>query len=256
MIPLLGLVLFYAFSFGCPMRDDGENHHDLVIPPVCGDGRIESNRYGREECEGIHLAGHTCVTLGWEGGVLACNDRCRFDTSACTGPHPCGNGVIDYGEHCDGDNLNWMTCASLRPGFYIAGELACTRDCYYWDYNCMPYISCGNGVREDPEMCDDGNQNSNTEPDACRKQCYSAWCGDGVLDTGEECDEGMEISDIHPDACRRDCKWAHCGDNVKDSNEDCDGPDLGLQTCESLGYSGGTLRCTPDCVYDASACTT
>jgi hypothetical protein len=40
----------------------------------------------------------------------------------------------------------------------------------------------------DPEECDKGAANSNTQRDGCRTSCRKAHCGDGVKDTGEECD--------------------------------------------------------------------
>jgi hypothetical protein len=46
-----------------------------------------------------------------------------------------------------------------------------------------------------------------------------------------------------------------CGNGVKDPGEDCDGADLGGATCESLGFTGGTLACSPACTYDTSGCT-
>jgi hypothetical protein len=42
---------------------------------------------------------------------------------------------------------------------------------------------CGNGVVEGDEECDDGDANSDTEPDACRTDCSEHRCGDGVVDT-------------------------------------------------------------------------
>jgi hypothetical protein len=47
-----------------------------------------------------------------------------------------------------------------------------------------------------------------------------------------------------------------CGNGVMDGadGEQCDGSDLGGATCESLGYSGGTLSCTPQCALDESLC--
>jgi cysteine-rich repeat protein len=50
--------------------------------------------------------------------------------------------------------------------------------------------SCGDGALDDGEQCDDGDANSDTEPDACRTSCLLPWCGDGVADGGEECDDG------------------------------------------------------------------
>ncbi len=48
---------------------------------------------------------------------------------------------------------------------------------------------------------------------------------------------------------------AICGDNIKNSGEQCDGSDLAGKSCSYLGYSGGTLGCSPSCQYDVSACT-
>lgn len=49
---------------------------------------------------------------------------------------------------------------------------------------------CGNAVLEPNEWCDDGAQNSDVSPDACRTSCVQAACGDGVVDAGESCDDG------------------------------------------------------------------
>lgn len=46
-----------------------------------------------------------------------------------------------------------------------------------------------------------------------------------------------------------------CGNDIAENGEDCDGPDLGGETCTSLGYDGGTLSCTVSCTFDTSQCT-
>ncbi|WP_437642263.1 DUF4215 domain-containing protein [Sorangium sp. So ce854] len=46
-----------------------------------------------------------------------------------------------------------------------------------------------------------------------------------------------------------------CGNGVAELDEACDGADLRGATCESLGFDGGELRCTPGCTADASGCT-
>lgn len=48
---------------------------------------------------------------------------------------------------------------------------------------------CGNGILEEGELCDDGDANSDTSPDACRTDCLPAACGDGVCDAKEACDD-------------------------------------------------------------------
>ncbi|MBZ9569748.1 hypothetical protein KJA16_02395 [Patescibacteria group bacterium] len=46
-----------------------------------------------------------------------------------------------------------------------------------------------------------------------------------------------------------------CGDGVREGSEQCDKADLGGETCESRGYTGGTLSCNDDCTFDTSDCT-
>ena len=48
--------------------------------PVCGNGNQETG----EECDGSDLGGQTCQGLGFDGGSLACDGSCSFDTSSCT----------------------------------------------------------------------------------------------------------------------------------------------------------------------------
>jgi|GEM_PF-2573376 len=41
-----------------------------------------------EDCDGTNLNGQTCVSRGFNGGVLVCSNRCRFDTSGCYNEPP------------------------------------------------------------------------------------------------------------------------------------------------------------------------
>lgn len=61
---------------------------------------------------------------------------------------------------------------------------------------------------------------SDTAPDTAPD--VAPFCGDGTADPNEECDDGLDNSDTVPDACRRDCTLARCGDGVVDSTEGCD----------------------------------
>jgi cysteine-rich repeat protein len=65
-------------------------------------------------------------------------------------------------------------------------------------------ITCGNGVLDPGEQCDDGHRNSDHEPGACRWDCRAARCGDSVVDAslGEECDDGNTVS---RDGCSETC---------------------------------------------------
>jgi cysteine-rich repeat protein len=79
---------------------------------------------------------------------------------------------------------------------------------------------CGDGfVRAGVEGCDDGNDWGG---DGCNWACQLEVCGNGVVEPPELCDEGPENSDLRPDACRSDCTLPACGDAVVDDGEQCD----------------------------------
>lgn len=85
----------------------------------------------------------------------------------------------------------------------------------------FPYAHCGNGTIEPGENCDDGPPASNNcDTCRCTSICQLAWCGDGFVQAGVE---------------------------------ECDTHNLNRQTCFTLGYSGGTLRCLA-CRFDISDC--
>jgi len=130
------------------------------------------------------------------------------------------------------------------------------------------YGECGDGARNTGEECDQGVDNSNFEPDACRTDCTRPRCGDGVKDSGEQCDlqqfGGLACEDLGfdrgvlrcDDACRHDTRLCStCGNGVAEPGEACDLGDLGGLNCVGAGFAGGDLRCRPDCEYDQSLCT-
>jgi cysteine-rich repeat protein len=109
----------------------------------------------------------------------------------------------------------------------------------------LPTSTCGNGLVDPGEQCDDGNTVSG---DGCNRLCQieSDWppgclqpgclvvCGDGRLESGEVCDDGNVISG---DGCSADCTsvedgwrcpWIGwrcipvCGDRQLKGDESCD----------------------------------
>ncbi len=78
--------------------------------------------------------------------------------------------------------------------------------------------SCGNGLKEPGEECDDGNSNNG---DGCTSQCKTEeTCGDGSLDANEACDDGNTSDN---DSCTNACTEASCGDGfVQSGVEACD----------------------------------
>ena len=93
---------------------------------------------------------------------------------------------------------------------------------------------CGNGLVEAGESCDDGGSSAG---DGCSPTCS--------VEAGYQC-AGQ------PSVCMP--AGGVCGDGNITGAESCDGANLGGQGCVSLGFSGGTLSCSPTCSFDYSAC--
>lgn len=107
-----------------------------------------------------------------------------------------------------------------------------------------PPPECGDSVLDPGEQCDDGVDNSNANPDACRENCQDASCGDGVIDTGEECDDGNLVDDDECNlACRRPVAdlCTPCADD-----SDCGGSCVVLDDGDFCAVECRTARECPD----------
>jgi cysteine-rich repeat protein len=80
--------------------------------------------------------------------------------------------------------------------------------------------SCGDGIQQSSEKCDDGNL---IDGDGCSADCKSLEiCGDGIISAaaGEVCDDGNALGG---DGCAADCKSVEvCGNGIRDVGEACD----------------------------------
>ncbi len=197
----------------------------------------------------------------------------------------CGDGVLDPGEQCDGNELSMQDCAEL--GYYNQlSPLTCKADCTFELTACSG--RCGDSlVQTGEEQCDDDDLNGQTCASqgyyggtlACGADCAfdfadcgsAGRCGDGLLQEQEQCD-GLLLGDAtcvslgyHGGdlACKADCTFelsscqsaGSCGDGtLQESFEECEGSDLNLNTCESLSYESGDLACTGTCQLDTSNC--
>ena len=82
-----------------------------------------------------------------------------------------------------------------------------------------PPETCGDGVEQPGEPCDDGNTASG---DGCSPHCLEEICGDGLLEPHTEaCDDGNTTAG---DACAPDCTCEPevCGDGLDGCLEECD----------------------------------
>lgn len=247
----------------------------IVEDPECGDGVQE----GTEQCDGNDLGTGTCPALGFETGILTCDDNCLFDASHCEDiARDCGNGALDGNEACDDANLtNGDGCdfnCNVEAGFECAGEPSV----------CTGGDTCGNGILDGDELCELGDLDGQTcltlgydggmlscltDCTFNTSQCSGGPCGNGSLDLGEQCDGANLDSEtcvtqgyLHGAlACATDCTFDTtacsndpCGNGTVDTGEQCDGANLNAETCVTRGFLAGTLSCLPNCIFDDSAC--
>jgi hypothetical protein len=105
----------------------------MDVGPSCGDGEINQEI---EACDGTALSEPDCAALGYETGQLSCTDACIFDVSDCDGaPNPCGNGMLEDWEQCDGSQFGDNTCEELLGEEY-SGSPYCTNECEIVDTTC------------------------------------------------------------------------------------------------------------------------
>jgi len=276
----------YMIASGALLLAAGCGGYPLNTQVDCGNGVVD----GVEECDALDLGGATCESLGWEGGALACGATCTYDTDLCEGTGPeCGNDALEYGEDCDGADLGGVTCSDLG---FVGGALGCTSACTFDTSACSNAGTCGDGTLDPGEECDGANLDGHTCESlgwdggtlACGATCtfdesgcadIEPYCGDGAVNTAiEECDGadlgGATCQTLGWDGgalgCSLNCAFdesacfmaqPYCGDGaINTVMEECDGADLGGMTCESLGYDGGSLVCSPQCRLDPTGCFT
>ncbi|MBI2374374.1 MAG: SUMF1/EgtB/PvdO family nonheme iron enzyme [Deltaproteobacteria bacterium] len=142
-------------------------------------------------------------------------------------------------------------CAGIGEGWSLS--MSCGgSECVY---DLSP--SCGNGVVDTPERCDDGNL---ANGDGCSEECEleEGWacvgteckttCGDGVKGGAEECDDGNAIDG---DGCDRNCTATRCGNAITfeescdDGNADAgDGCNAACELEEGWACEGSVCRTT------------
>ena len=75
--------------------------------------------------------------------------------------------------------------------------------------------SCGDGIVQPPETCDDGNM---IDDDGCPSNCTTL-CGNGVLNGGEACDDGNVVdNDGCSSMCVRDAAYVFVSSESYDGN--------------------------------------
>jgi len=219
-----------------------------ALDEYCGNGNLSNT----EACDDGNAApGDGCTGL--------CNFEpffsCPVPGTLCTTTIVCGDSNVIGDEACDdGNQLGGDGCAadckSTEGGYSCPTTAgvggACTK---------LPVASCGDGLLDFGEYCDDGNPNPN---DGCTDTCkvsagYTCaqagqackaieWCGDGKLSLtrGEQCDDGSKCDN-----------GAACS-----SDTACNG--IGSGKCLPRGADGCSGNCLTEanfaCPQPGSAC--
>ena len=229
---------FYGGTLACHANCQAFDETACVSAGRCGDATVQAG-YG-EDCDGVNLNGQTCLSIGYDGGALACNGACDFDTSSCI--TYCNDGTLQtgLGEVCDGANLNGATCVSRG---YYGGTLTCGPTCKAFnEAACAAVGRCGDDTRQAAfgETCDGADLSSQT--------CVSRGFYGGTLACAADCHAFVETG------C---AAVGRCGDATVQAGfgEVCDGANLDAQTCVSRGFYGGALACNSNCqAFDETAC--
>jgi cysteine-rich repeat protein len=107
--------------------------------------------------------------------------------------------------------------------------------------------SCGNGLVEPGEQCEDGNI---LDGDGCDSNCTLTGCGNGVVTAGEQCDDGNLIAG---DGCSSSCQnEGVCGNGVLEVLEWCDDGNLADgdgcdSNCTMTGCGNGIVTAGEQC---------
>jgi cysteine-rich repeat protein len=150
---------------------------------------------------------------------------------------------------------------ATRETSALAGEL----DGYNNNATCGDQASCGDGVVDAGEQCDDGNT---VDRDGCSATCTIesvSVCGDGHKDGAEQCDDGNTVDG---DGCSARCTTESvpaCGDGHKDDAEQCDdGNTVDGDGCSAKctkepvcgdGHMEGAEECDDGNTVDGDGCT-
>ncbi|MCC7432748.1 hypothetical protein IT412_04460, partial [Candidatus Peregrinibacteria bacterium] len=145
--PLNGSIIYTDWATDHPFVAKKEKN--------CGDGFIEEGEQCDPNAKDVYgsppddskwqLNAATCLSIpgGFTGGTLKCNPvTCMYDTSSCTAPASCGDGVKNGTDSCDGLDLGSASCTSI-PGGFSGGTLACSGSCTFNTSGCY---KCGDGT--------------------------------------------------------------------------------------------------------------
>lgn len=220
--------------------------YDGVDLPDCGTGKPGAMAY----------ANKAPVTLG---GLChqfhCCSAGQYYGTTDDTSPGGSGNGVPAFTLPCADPDAQ---CIATYVGQNGMAFRCCNdpdpRVCVRQASSSSVPMSCGDGIVNGAEECDDGNTKND---DACTSACKNAKCGDDIVQKGvEDCDNGVknvpstiankswlditptDIAVLLRSSCLDTCKLAQCSD--KKDNDKKNGTDGNDAACRDGAFGNGS----------------
>jgi hypothetical protein len=155
----------------------------------------------------------------------------------------CGNGEIDLGEECDGDDFDGQTCKTLG---YVKGKLGCNQ----CQFNTSKCTLCGNGELNDGEQCDGSDLGDGT----CQDLGFTGGdlgCTDKCAYDTADCASTFYVPGKGPK--KKDCLTEWLIDNPG-GKPGADGKAKTKQTCQQ-GDPGCDFDADPTtCTFHVSVC--
>jgi cysteine-rich repeat protein len=233
-------------GFACIQKGTDDQHYCFQSANNnCGDGIMDEN----EECDGDDFGDFECSE-----GFKICRSNCKRGCSVC------GNEILEQIRDATGNTLGGEECDDGNSD----NSDGCTSNCKLGRAYCTPQDlidytdscsgSCGDSIKNGPEMCDSSDFGS--------LSCFSLGFAENIGELGCATDcsqfDTSQCAKFYCDATdysnNVNC-LNYCGDGKKNDNEICDANDNGGLICESFGYYGGELLCNSDCKsYNKSNC--
>lgn len=188
-------------------------------PEPIGVGRFERGRERRPErgAGGRNARGSARVMkrslLCLLAVLAASTSSCKDEPPPPPPPPECGNGLLEAGETCEGlpppEGCDPNVC-TVQMGFACTPEAPASDgdtdggavEPMEWMSTCEELDTCGDGIIDAGEDCDDGDVEVMDGCSGCRvdplyvcmgepSDCYT--CGDGFRNPAEQCDDGELI---------------------------------------------------------------
>jgi len=171
----------------------------------------------------------------------------------------CGDNIINpySGEECDGNRMPNQIPGCESKGFGVGIIDSCNDNCRFDTSQCPWKLTTnvvGSGtISKSPDKDGynrDGTESVTLTANPSENSRFLRW--EGISGRNNN----LENSQVTIRITNNLVITSHfsCGNSIIDIGEECDGEELGGESCESLDYDSGILRCDNNCRFDTSQC--